>query len=52
MNPTPLADGEGYHKSRRCSRDTYTESYITKYTSIRREKLDPVPTADEGNGLA
>ena len=28
---------EGYHESRRCSRDTYPESYITKYTSIRRE---------------
>jgi len=27
---------EGYHESRRCSRDTYPESYITKYTSIRR----------------
>ena len=24
---------EGYHESRRCSRDTYPESYITKYTS-------------------
>jgi len=28
---------EGYHESRRCSRDTYPESYITKYTSIRRK---------------
>jgi len=28
---------EGYHESRRCSRDTYPESYITKYTSIRRQ---------------
>jgi len=28
----------GHHESRRCSRDTtYPESYITKYTSIRRE---------------
>ena len=27
---------EGYHKGRRCSRDTHPESYITKYTSIRR----------------
>ena len=26
---------EGYRESRRCSRDTYSESYITKYTSIR-----------------
>ena len=27
---------EGYNESRRCSRDTYPESYITKNTSIRR----------------
>ena len=27
---------KGYHESRRCSRHTYPESYITKYTSIRR----------------
>ena len=27
---------EGYHESRRCSRDTCPESYITKYTGIRR----------------
>jgi len=27
---------EGCRESRRCSRDTYPESYITKYTSIRR----------------
>ena len=26
---------EGYHDSRRCSRNTYPESYITKYTCIR-----------------
>ena len=25
---------EGYLKSRRCSKDTYPESYNTKYTSI------------------
>jgi len=30
---------EGYHESRRCSRNTYPESYITKYTSIRRETV-------------
>ena len=29
---------EGYHESRRCSRETYPESYITNYTSIRRLK--------------
>jgi hypothetical protein len=27
---------EGYHESRRCSRDTYPESCITKYTCIVR----------------
>ena len=27
---------EGCRESRRCSRDTYPESYTTKYTSIRR----------------
>jgi hypothetical protein len=27
---------EGCRESRRCSRDTYPESYINKYTSIRR----------------
>ena len=26
----------GYHESRRCSRDTYPESCITQFTSIRR----------------
>jgi len=31
---------EGYRESRRCSRDTYPESYITQYTSIRR-KYEP-----------
>ena len=25
---------EGYREIRRCSRDTYPESYTTKYTSI------------------
>ena len=29
---------EGYRESRRSSRDTYPESYITKYTSIRRKR--------------
>ena len=27
---------EGCRESKRCSRDTYPESYITQYTSIRR----------------
>ena len=41
-NPKVLHDGlkmgwrEGCRESRRCSRYTYPESYITKYTSIRR----------------
>jgi len=26
---------EGYSESSRCSRDTYPESYITKYTRIK-----------------
>jgi len=43
---------EGCRESRRCSRDTYPESYITKYTSIRRlnspgapKRLPPAPAA-------
>ena len=40
-SPQPIRSlSEGYHESRRCSRDTYPESYITKYTSIRRKKTD------------
>ena len=35
---------EGYHESRRCSGDTYPESYITKYPSIRRQSFEPLPT--------
>ena len=31
---------EGYHESKRCSIDTHPESYIIKYTSIRRIVLD------------
>jgi len=33
---------EGYHEGRRCSWDTYPESYITEYTSIRIEELAAV----------
>ena len=36
---------EGYRESRRCSRDTYPELFVTQYTSIRRESLSQ--TADE-----
>jgi len=38
---------EGYHESRRCSRDTNPESYITKCTSIRR-LAHSTHTADYG----
>ena len=33
---------EGYRESRRCSRDTYPESYITKYTLVYEDKTQPV----------
>ena len=33
---------EGYHESKRYSRDTYPESYFTKYTSIRRLQVSPL----------
>ena len=35
-----LRVGEGCRESRRCSRDTYPESYFTKYTSIQRQYLE------------
>ena len=31
---------EGCRESRRCSRDTYTDSHITKYTSILNSDID------------
>jgi len=31
-----VTEADGCRESRRCSRDTYPESYITKYTRIRR----------------
>ena len=34
-----LRVGEGYHKSRRSSRDTYPESHSTKHTSIQEMPL-------------
>ena len=40
---------EGCRENRRCSRDTYPESYITKYTSIRREA--GIPRGDDRLGL-
>jgi len=39
---------EGYHESERCSRDTYPESYITKYSSIRRQR--PLSASRESSG--
>ena len=37
MSHNMLIDSwEGFHESRRCSRDTYPESHLTKYASIRR----------------
>jgi len=39
---------EGCRESRRCSRDTYQESYITKYTSIRRLKDHNRPAVNIG----
>jgi len=56
---------EGYHESRRCSRDTYpksyitkyatytTELYVTKYTSIPRQTpgLEAVPRTLSGLGV-
>jgi hypothetical protein len=35
-SPTCVPVWKGCCESRRCKRDTYPESYITKYTSIRR----------------
>jgi hypothetical protein len=29
-----LVGGEGFRENRRCSRDTYPESYITEYTLV------------------
>ena len=42
---------EGYRETRRCSRDTYAESYITKYTSIRRLKSNEEQTDRGANTL-
>ena len=36
LNPMIDSGLAWLNESRRCSRDTYPESYITKYTSIRR----------------
>ena len=37
---------EGYHESRRCSRDTYPESYITEYTLVYKDKAKAEATAE------
>jgi len=41
---------EGYRESRRCSRDTYPESYITKYTTYTKIKLFPLGAEGGGAG--
>ena len=55
----PRARGfwEGYSESRKCSRDTYPESYITKYASIllcvpcaRRRRGPGAPGYESGYG--
>ena len=38
-----VIDSEGCRESRRCSRDTYLESCIAKYTNIRRLTASPLP---------
>ena len=39
---------EGFRESRRCSRDTYLESYISEYNPIYKDKTDElVPDAAE-----
>ena len=43
-----LWEGEGYHESRRCSRDSYPESYITNHTPYT-ENIGPV-LAEEDKG--
>ena len=37
-----MNDREGYHESRKCSRDTYPESYITDYTPVYEENVAAV----------
>jgi len=35
----PEGHGEGFRESKKCSKDTYPESYITDYTLVYEEKL-------------
>ena len=64
LNPPMIDSGlvgllwEGCRESRRCSRDTYPESYIAKYTSIRRENgtrhsafAPPAPEVNDSEGF-
>ena len=39
---------EGCRESRKCSRDTYPKSYITKYASIRRKRGEVFETVSRG----
>ena len=49
---TGISFWEGCRESRRCSRDTYPESHITKYTSIRRlKRFEVFPLGSEAVGL-
>ena len=36
-----------YRESRRCARDSYPESYITEYTSVRRQNSFTVEVGEE-----
>ena len=36
---------DGYRESRRCSKDTYRESYTTKNTSIRKKMVEGGPSS-------
>ena len=43
---------EGCRESRRCSRDTYPESYITEYTLVYEEKNGVCPATSKWTGVA
>jgi len=53
VGSTDFDSWEGCRESRRCSRDTYPDSYVTRYTSIRRKRArahhigEPKQTATE-----
>ena len=43
-------DREGYRENRRCSRDTFPESYITEYTTMRRYHRSTSSTRSSSTG--